>query len=166
MPFREQAEAAPDRPEPPHSGLVLVQGLLHEQPMSVVGLKLQQAGHVWEVTNARREGPQLRITFRAVADPRCRVLGYADGAGNLPAGVVGAALLDATYRWFPEGDGRVWRAEMSPRYEMGAIDGKWLIFSADDGPDREKYAYEGSEALGALEDIRLLEYLLRARKGI
>lgn len=137
-----------------------------EQPMSIVGLKIQQAGHVWEVTNARREGPQVRITFRSAADARCRVLGYVDGSGDLPAGVVGEALLDATYRWFPEGDGRVWRAEISPRYEMGALHGHWLIFSAEDGPDREKYAYDESAALGALKDIKLLEYLLRARKGI
>ena len=134
--------------------------------MSIVGLKIEQGGHLWEVTNARREGPQSRISFRSVSDPRCKALGYVEGGGTPATGVVGEALLAAAYRWFPDRDGRVWRAEISPRYEMGAIDGFWLIFSAEDGPDREKYAYDGSDALGALPDIKLLECLLRARQGL
>lgn len=133
--------------------------------MSIVGLKIEQGGHVWEVANARREGPQTRITFRSVSNPRCKVLGYVEGSSAPATGDVGNALLDAAFRWFPDGDGRMWRAEISPRYEMGSLEGHWLIFSAEDGPDRERYVYDGADALGALLDIKLLEYLLRARRG-
>ncbi len=133
--------------------------------MSIVGLTLEHNGHPWEVTAARREGPEWRITLRSVPDPRCRLIAYSEGSVAPQAPALRHLLADARYRWFVDNQDRVWRAEISPRYEYGAVQGSWLVFSAEDGPDRAKFAYEAATGLGVLPDIKLLEFLLRARKG-
>ena len=133
--------------------------------MSIVGLKIQQGGHTWEVVGARREGPRSRISFRSTTDSRCKAQGTVDRPRPPSATDVSACLAQAEFRWFPDREGRVWKAEIGPRYENGSLRGHWLIFSADRGPDRLKWPYEGSGSLGAFEDIKLLEYLLRAQRG-
>lgn len=137
-----------------------------EVAMTVLGLKIEQAGHVWEVVSIRREGAQMRISFRAAAHADCRAVGYVDGTDSPPSSLVTAAIQNPTYRWFPDPDGRVWRAETSPRYDYGSLNGQWLRFAAEDGPDRAKYPTEAGLSLGVLQDVKLVEYLLRAIKGL
>jgi len=134
--------------------------------VSIVGLRMDQGGHNWEVTAARREGPEWRITLRSAGDPRCRLVVYIEGPETPGSTTVTRALAQARYRWFVDNQDRVWRAEVSPRYELGTLRGHWVVFSAEDGPDREKYSADQVLPLGALPDIRLLELLLRARKGL
>lgn len=134
--------------------------------MSIMGLTVEQGGHPWEVTAVRREGPEWRVTLRSAREPRCRLIAYIEGPGKPQATQLKHALADARYRWFIDNSNRVWRAEISPRYEYGTLHGSWIVFSAEDGPDRTKYAYEGSAGLGILPEIKLLEFLLRAQKGL
>lgn len=133
--------------------------------MSIVGLTVEHGEHPWEVTAVRREGPEFRITLRSARDQRCRLIAYLEGPAVPQAGQIRHAMAEARYRSFVDNGDRVWRAEISPRYELGAIQGSWLVFSAEDGPDRAKYAYEEQTGLGLLPEIKLLEFLLRARKG-
>ncbi len=133
--------------------------------MSIVGVTVEHGEHPWEVTAVRREGPEWRVTFRSAKDPRCRLIAYIDGPTAPQAPQLRHALVDARYRWFVDNAERVWRAEISPRYEFGAVQGSWIVFSAEDGPDRTKFAFEGTAGLGMLPEIKLLELLLRARKG-
>ena len=55
---------------------------------------------------------------------------------------------------------------MSPHYEYGQMVGKVVAFSAEQSQDRHRYPYDGEDALGAVRDIKLLELLLRAQKGM
>ena len=133
--------------------------------MSIVGLTLEHAGEQWDVATVRREGPEWRIAVTSTQDPRRRLIAYTEGPSAPQSGDVRHALAESRFRTFPDNEGRVWRAEISPRYEYGSVHGSWLVFSAEDGPDRAKFAFEGSGGLGLLPEIKLLEFLLRARKG-
>lgn len=134
--------------------------------MSLSGTRFEQGGHTWEVTSSRREGPEWRINLRSVSEPRCRMTGYLETARPPHTSDVVRGLKEPRYRWFVDNEDRVWRAEVSPRYDFGRVVGAWVVFAADDGPDREKYSLDAAPELGMLQDIQLLELLLRARKGL
>lgn len=134
--------------------------------MSIQGAKVPRGGHTWEVTSARREGPQWRVSFRSVEDPRCRLQAYVEGARPPQISMLAVAVQNPQYRWFVDRDDRVWRAEVSPRYEYGQLSGHSVQFSAESGQDRYRYPYDGQEALGLIKDIKLLELLLRSMKGL
>lgn len=133
--------------------------------VSIIGLTLEHGEHPWEVTSVRREGPEYRITLRSARDQRCRLIAYVEGPAAPQTPQLRHALATARYRSFVDNQDRVWRAEISPRYELGTLQGNWLVFSAEDGPDRAKFPYDGEPALGLVPEIKLLEFLLRARKA-
>ena len=134
--------------------------------MGIQGTKIPRGGHTWEVTSAKREGPQWRVSLKSVEDPRCRLQTYVEGARPPQASMLAVAVQQPQYRWFVDNQDRVWRAETGPRYELGQMLGQVITFSPETGQDRYRYPYEEVESLGLIQDIKLLELLLRAQKGL
>jgi len=80
--------------------------------------------------------------------------------------MLAVAVQKPQYRWFVDRTDRVWRTEIGPRYELGQMMGQVITFSPETGQDRHRYPYEEVESLGLIQDIKLLELLLRAQKGL
>lgn len=134
--------------------------------MGIQGLRIERGGRTWEVTSAVREGPQWRVMLKGVDDPRCRLQAIVEGARPPVASTLTIAVQNPQYRWFVDREERTWRAEVSPRYEYGQLIGNVVVFSSESSQDRYRYPHHGSDALGLMPDIKLLELLLRAQKGL
>ncbi|MEZ4414661.1 MAG: hypothetical protein R3E10_02835 [Gemmatimonadota bacterium] len=134
--------------------------------MGIQGLRIERGGRTWEVTSAVRAGPQWRVILKGVDDPRCKLQTQVEGTRPPVPGTLTVAVQNPQYRWFVDREQTVWRAEVTPRYEYNQLIGNSIVFSSDVSQERHRYPYDGVEALGMVADIKLLELLLRAKKGL
>ncbi len=133
--------------------------------MSIIGSKITRGGREWQVASTVRAGATIRIVFKAVDDPECRILTQAEeGVVPTRAAELSAALAAPTARWFRDQNGDLWKVEIRGASGKGTLLGGWLVFVPDKGGTRIRLRMEGLSGIGSMTDDQLIKLLFEARR--
>jgi hypothetical protein len=133
--------------------------------VSIIGSKITRGGREWQVASTVRAGSALRIIFKAVDDPECRILTQADeGVVPTRAAELSAALAAPTARWFRDQNGELWKVQIRGASGMGTPLGGWMVFVSDRGGIRARLRREGLSGIGSMTDDELTKLLFEARR--